>query len=424
MMMQRRKGEEVTSQQEQRPPSELGRSSSKTAKNAAKQRSRNAGRMVAAAVGGGVLVALAAAMVLLYSGGSSTSLSALWRSLSEPLSTRKKAGAEADEIITTFSGGVEYHIVFSTGCSLYQDWQSYVFFYHTMTSRQPGTVTRLVSGCKDADEEVKMQAIFDAEIAPMAPDGRFRLHITPDYSKLKGGGTFVYFNKPFGMRHWLEHALGFPHDPVNKDAIVILMDPDQLILRPFTNNDFTNTEWRFLKKGAMNAARISIEHGKPMGQLYGFGLQFLDKVNITELAPAGSPLHTMTRDEAKAGYIVGPPYIATAQGTVGGKGRSDIPCLCCFARLCRPSHMPHWPLFWKSHCGFVFSPSIAVHRHVRDRHAVVRVRAPRPRAVPVPAGRDVRVLPGGRPRRPPAPDGGLVHDIGRGGREDRGLVVH
>jgi hypothetical protein len=58
--------------------------------------------------------------------------------------------------------------------------------------------------------------------------------------------------------------------------------------------------------------RTRIEHGQPMGQLYGFGLQWKDKVDMKiTSANEASPIDDMSRDEARAGYSVGPPYIAT-----------------------------------------------------------------------------------------------------------------
>ena len=204
---------------------------------------------------------------------------------------------------------VKYHIIFSTGCSTFQDWQSYVFFHGAMTSGQPGTVTRIVSGCS-ADDEMKLRAIFAEQIAPMAP-GRFKIHFTPDYSKLKPSTSYKYWNKPYGLKHWLENALGFPDDPVDEDSIVALLDPDQLILRPFTNNDFSNTHWKFIKEGQI--PRDKIEHGKPMGQLYGFGLQWKQKIDMSKVTKDHSPVDDMPDTEARAGYIVGPPYIATAR---------------------------------------------------------------------------------------------------------------
>jgi hypothetical protein len=86
-----------------------------------------------------------------------------------------------------------YHTVFSTGCSTFQDWQSYVFFYHLLHSGQEGPVTRIASGCSDEDAQT-LQEIFEKEIAVMAP-GRFRLHFTPDFSHMKPGKNFKYVRR-------------------------------------------------------------------------------------------------------------------------------------------------------------------------------------------------------------------------------------
>ena len=40
----------------------------------------------------------------------------------------------------------DHHMVFSTACSSYQDWQSFLFFYHAHKVSQPGRVTRIASG--------------------------------------------------------------------------------------------------------------------------------------------------------------------------------------------------------------------------------------------------------------------------------------
>lgn len=216
---------------------------------------------------------------------------------------------------STAKDGVEYHIVFSTGCSIFQDWQSYVFFYFAMVRDQPGTVTRIVSGCSK-DDQATLQKLFDDQIATMVEPGRFQIHFTPDFSRLKPGILYKYWNKPFGMKHWMENALGFPGKPINEDAIVILMDPDQMIVRPFRNNDFSHTIWaKTTEKSSDGEPRTRIEHGKPMGQKYGFRLQWKDKINTKLVLPEGetSPIDEMSNDEALQGYVVGPPYIATAR---------------------------------------------------------------------------------------------------------------
>jgi len=87
----------------------------------------------------------------------------------------------------------EYHIVFSTGCSAWQDWQSYVFFFQALQVGQPGTITRIVSGC-DEETTTTVQRLFQEQIQPMAPE-RFKIHFTPDYAHVKKGVNYPYFNK-------------------------------------------------------------------------------------------------------------------------------------------------------------------------------------------------------------------------------------
>jgi peptidyl serine alpha-galactosyltransferase len=241
---------------------------------------------------------------------------------------------EEDVIGTTTA---RYHIVFSTGCSMYQDWQSYVFFYHAMISKQSGIITRIVSGCTE-EQQVQLERIFEDEIRSIVEheeddhdsttannnnnlhpkNDRFRIHFTPDYSRLKASEQYVYFNKPYGMKHWFENALGFPNNiqDEQQDTIVILMDPDQLIMRPFENNDFGNAEWKYIPDTVKPRTRI--DHGYPMGQLYGFGLQWKEKIDMKIVLQSlnmslVTPIDTMAKDEAKAGYIMGPPYVATAK---------------------------------------------------------------------------------------------------------------
>lgn len=231
-------------------------------------------------------------------------------------------------IIAIDDKDVKYHVIFSTGCSAYQDWQSFVFFHRAWVVKQPGIVTRVVSGCNPEDQAT-LQSFFDSMILPMAPE-RFRIHFTPDFSRVKPGTNYKYFNKPFGTKHWLESALGFPDNPIDEDSIVILMDPDQLILRPFRDNDFSNSRWMFMAKSSTPRTRVA--HGAPMGQLYGFGLQWKDKVDITKVAPANelpSPIETMSNLDARAGYGVGPPYIATARDmyTIASKWSEFAPAV-------------------------------------------------------------------------------------------------
>jgi hypothetical protein len=198
-----------------------------------------------------------------------------------------------------------YHTIFSTGCSIFQDWQSYVFFYHVFQSGQEGHVTRISSGCS-ADDEKKLKAVFSDEIESMRPDKKNHLHLTPDFSRVpkKDKKAFKYFNKPFGARHWMENALGYPDNhKLHDDSIIILMDPDQIMLRPFTN-DFTNSSehWKVEKP----KYKLKVEHGSPFSQQFGFGLQWLTKVDPEYVFKKGrlpTPVSNMSRSEAYDYYM-------------------------------------------------------------------------------------------------------------------------
>ena len=213
---------------------------------------------------------------------------------------------------------VQYHVIFSTGCSPKQNFQSYIFFYHAMKSKQPGKITR-IAACKNEKEGKALQAYHVEFIEPMSPN--FLLHITPDYSEIKGPGTsFHYFNKPFSCHHWMEHALGYGPwpkqlgDNPNDNSIIILCDPDQIIMRPFTNNH-VDTNPNFWIKRTTHPIIDYVDHGKPMGQFYGFGDQWKTKTNITRYVPKDelpSYVQTMSKEEKNQNYAVGPPYITTA----------------------------------------------------------------------------------------------------------------
>lgn len=132
-------------------------------------------------------------------------------------------------------------IVFSTSCTDQQHWESYILFYHAWRVRQPGMITRIASGCSDEAAQ-KLQAFHEQHIAT-ALSPRFRLHLTPDFSRVhleKGKHPYKYNNKPYGLLHWMEH--GPAKDAIlrnssqnESNSLLVLMDPDMILLRPITS---------------------------------------------------------------------------------------------------------------------------------------------------------------------------------------------
>ena len=196
----------------------------------------------------------------------------------------------------------EFHIIFSTDCKAFMDYQTLVLFHSAVTVGQVGPLTRIVSGCSKEREE-ELTSLY-RKLYP-----QYRVHFTPDfaYDPIKKV-RYVYFNKPHGLKHWLEHA----DPPVSENAIVALLDPDMILLRPLT-----------AKVKGMESLYISIpkdeliekvDRGHPVGQIYGLGAPWtIDNhkhFNRREICTeVDSPCLNTTRAFGEAHYSVGPPYI-------------------------------------------------------------------------------------------------------------------
>lgn len=224
---------------------------------------------------------------------------------------------EEDAKLIRDTDGQMYHLIFSTDCGTYQHWQSYLTFFRAMKVRQPGTVTRIASGCTE-EEKIVIEAWFKNHVQHMS--SRFHLLLTPHFSGVKDAdgniiGDYKFFNKPFGLKYWLEHSdlVDFNNGefPKTKDDIVILIDPDMSMMRPITK-DFTSDKdvviAPFRKEHLVGR---TVEHGKPFAQTYGFGSQFL-KLDLEKIGGKDSRLPSVTQEEGRLYYPVGPPYIGTA----------------------------------------------------------------------------------------------------------------
>uniref|UniRef100_A0A7S4ITR3 Uncharacterized protein n=1 Tax=Odontella aurita TaxID=265563 RepID=A0A7S4ITR3_9STRA len=227
-----------------------------------------------------------------------------------------RSKAEVDE-----SNGIQrekYHIVFSTDCSAYQHWQSYVLFYSALKIGQPGYVTRIASGCSEKEEKAEVEWHNKHIRGPMSD--KFGIHLTPHFSSVKKDGEIVgdyeFFNKPFGMRHWMENGEGMGIDPStgnmkNEDTIIVLLDPDHILLRPFSD-DFSNDDEIIVTGTHMENRRFKVEHGSPFGQLYGLGAKWKE-FDLDVIAGKESPANEVSTSEAIRDYPAGPPYLATAR---------------------------------------------------------------------------------------------------------------
>ena len=217
-------------------------------------------------------------------------------------------------------GDDKYQIVFSTDCSPYQHWQAYVLFYSALKVGQRGYVTRIASGC--SEEEGKAELDWHNRHIRGAMSERFKIHLTPHFSSVveKDGevvGNYEFFNKPFGMRHWMENGEGMGINPKSgkmrdEDAIIVLLDPDHILLRPFTD-DFSDDKETIVNGIHKENRKTRVEHGSPFGQFYGLGSKWRE-FNLAEItSDRESPAKQVPNHEAQRDYPAGPPYLATAR---------------------------------------------------------------------------------------------------------------
>jgi hypothetical protein len=191
-----------------------------------------------------------------------------------------------------------------------------------------------------------LQQVFTEQIVngiPTGSDDRFHLHLTPDYSRIHGENPpYKFFNKPMGLKHWMEQGLGFSGqsqqlpDGINDNTIFIILDPDEMILEPF-KAEYTNDtymQWHgqyepwFLPKQQQQSDNtnplLKIRKGHPFAQLYNFGGAWVHSVNrnISSVIQAAAASTTTTNNNNNNPqwtaammdhyYAAGPPYMAVA----------------------------------------------------------------------------------------------------------------
>ena len=156
------------------------------------------------------------------------------------------------------SGG-SLHVIFSTECSGYFDWQSAGMFYsiyHAYTrARQPIPQTTRLMACgstempadePQVDAAMKMgTALCGSDICDVHQHPNYRLHNRDHYSA---------YNKPGSVKHWLEHY----RKDITADFVVFL-DADQVVRKP------------------IDLDLIGLAKGSPVSAYYGYLIGVFDQ---------------------------------------------------------------------------------------------------------------------------------------------------
>ena len=197
----------------------------------------------------------------------------------------------------------EVHVIFSTDCTPFQDWQSLTIFHSALAVGQIGPITRIASGCDD-EKKLKLSALYK-ELYP-----QYHVHFTPDFkTDGKTKAKYDFYNKPYGLQHWLDNA----SPPIKSGVVIALIDPDMIFLRPLTTK--VAGEQNLLYSSNIDKGDIfeNIGRGKPVAQQYGLGAPWArddhPRFNRLKICGEGSPCLVPKENEAARRYSVGPPYI-------------------------------------------------------------------------------------------------------------------
>lgn len=218
----------------------------------------------------------------------------------------------ADNLATSGSEEAfpDHYLTFSTSCSESQNWQSFMLFFFAHKVNQPGDVIRIASGCSDQQKQ-KLEEFHESVIKKLSPN--FHVHFTPNFAKISGD-NYKYYNKPFGVRHFMANWLKYDeNNPKLKNSIIMILDPDMILLRPLTY-DFTSSNVMIhqSKRGPPKVKKVM--HGQPWASLYAFGDgPFRQDLNYIFSNHTDSPALRATGDEQRNNYPGGPPYMATGK---------------------------------------------------------------------------------------------------------------
>ena len=128
------------------------------------------------------------------------------------------------------------------------------------------------------------------------------------------GDNYKYYNKPFGVRHWLEHGLKYKESTENEDVIISILDPDMILLRPITY-DFTDSNVIIHKSSRGEPKIKKVQHGQPWASLYAFGDGPFRSVDLNYVFAnyTDSLALKTSHDERVNNFPGGPPYMATGK---------------------------------------------------------------------------------------------------------------
>ncbi|KAJ1460035.1 hypothetical protein M885DRAFT_613133 [Pelagophyceae sp. CCMP2097] len=146
---------------------------------------------------------------------------------------------------------------------------------------------------------------------------RVHLHFTKDFNNdfhqsAAASPKFRFPNKPRGVHHWLEHhgeAFSENHWHEDEDVVIVLLDPDFVLLRPMDLWALSGEEADSSTDRWDDRAAVIQMIGKPKAHWNGLGSKWLD-FNLSKICGPDSPRLKVTPVYASKHLDAGPPYVA------------------------------------------------------------------------------------------------------------------
>jgi len=145
----------------------------------------------------------------------------------------------------------DVHLIYSIGCSNqssygYQLIQALTLDYSWAQHRQPGRLTRIVSGCED--DAAKKAAMEQTSLMRDTDLARFSVWFTSKNETLPDGSTYVMLNRPTALIKY------FATQATEDHVIYGILDPDFVFLKPLPISTLRQ-----------------VAHGRPVAAYYDLG---------------------------------------------------------------------------------------------------------------------------------------------------------
>eukprot|EP00038_Savillea_parva_P029618 m.72250 g.72250 ORF g.72250 m.72250 type:complete len:522 (-) comp8771_c0_seq2:86-1651(-) len=223
------------------------------------------------------------------------------------------------------------HIVFSTSCTYFQQWQSEVLLHSLAKVGQRGRVTRLISGCNHIDDKAhknnfmhdNKEQVSSRSLIQRTTNTKAEFFYTPSFKEAE---EFKFANKPFSVRAWASSRESDGTGPTHPNEIIVLIDPDMILMAPLTMEAIPKDHLLSKTKPAMDGGNV-VTRGHPVAAFYPIGVpwakggffnqkfrdmldkDFGNKDFAEAVCGSGSHCTEVDQKEGWNHYTLGPPYM-------------------------------------------------------------------------------------------------------------------